>query len=102
MSVIVKFGNLRQPHHSIDPKKPEAKDKLTEMMDKLHDAGFERQENIRDGVKDGKFYHIFDLPHSIEFGGSGDEAVRIMTPYSDYMKPLSVIAPIINDKEETK
>lgn len=99
MSVTVKFGNLAQPHHSIDPEKPEAKEKLAEMMAKLHEAGFNRQENIRDGVKDGKFYHVFDLPHSIEFGGSGKEAVEIMTPYSDYMKPLSVVAPIVEDKE---
>lgn len=92
--MIVKFGNLSQPRHSEDPNKPEAKDKLLEMMTKLHEAGFIRQENIKDGVKDGKFYHIFDLPHSIEFGGFGAEAVAIMTPYSDYMKPLSVVAPI--------
>ena len=89
--MIVKFGNLAQPRHSEDPAKPEAKEKLTEMMQKLHDAGFVRQENIKDGVKDGKFYHVFDLPHQIEFGGNVNEAVEIMTPYSDYMKPLQVI-----------
>jgi len=88
----VKFGNLAQPRHSEDPEKPEAKEKITEMMQKLHEAGFVRQENIRDGVKDGKFYHVFDLPHQIEFGGSGEEAVKIMTPYSEYMKPLQVVA----------
>ena len=37
--MIVKFGNLVQPRHSEDPEKPEAKDKITEMMDKLHKAG---------------------------------------------------------------
>jgi len=90
--MIVKFGNLKQPRHSDNPDKPEAEAKVAEMMDKLHEAGFVRQENIRDGVKEGKFYHIFDLPHQIEFGGDGEEAVKIMTPYSDYMKPLQVIA----------
>ena len=89
--MIVKFGNLTQPRHSEDPKKPEAKEKVAEMMGKLHDAGFSRQENIRDGVNDGKFYHVFDLPHQIEFGGDVQEAVKIMTPYSDYMKPLQVV-----------
>lgn len=89
--MIVKFGNLAQPRHSEDPEKPDAKYKLTEMMQKLHDAGFVRQENISNGVKDGKFYHVFDLPHQIEFGGSVNEAVKIMEPYSDYMKPLQVV-----------
>jgi len=91
--MIVKFGNLEQPRHSESPEKPEAKAKITEMMQKLHKAGFERQQNIRDGVKDGKFYHVFDLPHQIEFGGGTEEALAIMTPYSDYMKPLAVCAP---------
>ena len=91
--MIVKFGNLPQPRHSDDPKKPEAKDKLTEMMQKLHDAGFVRQENIRDGVKEGMFYHVFDLPHQIEFGGGTAKALEIMTPYSNYMKPIAVVAP---------
>lgn len=94
MSLTVKFGNLVQPHHSENPEKPEAKEKITEMMNKLHKAGYVRQENIRDGVKDGKFYHIFDLPHSIEFGDDGKEAVEIMTPYSKYMKPLQVVAEL--------
>lgn len=94
MSITVKFGNLVQPRHSEDPKKPEAKDKITEMMQKLHEAGYVRQENVKDGVKDGKFYHVFDLPHHIEFGDDGKEAVEIMTPYSEYMKPLSVVAEI--------
>lgn len=89
--MIVKFGNLPQPRHSEDPKKPEAKEKVSEMMQKLREAGFVRQENIRDGVKDGKFYHVFDLPHQIEFGGDVQEAVKIITPYSDYMKPLQVV-----------
>jgi hypothetical protein len=89
--MIAKFGNLVQPRHSEDPKKPEAKDKIAEMMDKLHEAGFIRQENIRDGVKVGKFYHVFDLPHQIEFGGNVEDAVEIMKPYSDYMKPIAVV-----------
>ena len=89
--MIVNFGNLAQPRHSEDPKKPEAKEKVTEMMGKLHDAGFVRQENIRDGVNDGKFYHVFDLPHRIEFGGDVEEAVKIMEPYSKYMQPLQVV-----------
>jgi len=97
--ITAKFGNLAQPRHSDDPEKPEAKAKLTEMMSKLHEAGFVRQENIKDGVKDGKFYHVFDLPHQIEFGGSGKEAVEIMTPYSDYMKSLLVVAPIESEGE---
>lgn len=90
--MYVKFGNLTQPRHSEDPKKPEAEEKISEMMGKLHEAGYVRQDNIRDGVKDGKFYHIFDLPHSIELGDTGEEALEIMTPYADYMKPLSVVA----------
>jgi len=89
--LTVKFGNLTQPRHSENPDKPEAKAKVEEMMQKLHEAGFVRQENIRDGVKDGKFYHVFDLPHQIEFGGDVKEAVKIMTPYSDYMKPIAVV-----------
>lgn len=89
--MIVKFGNLEQPRHSEDPAKPEAKEKVAEMMNRLHEAGFVRQENIKDGVKDGKFYHVFDLPHQIEFGGNVSEAVEIMTPYSNYMKPLQVV-----------
>ena len=89
--MIVKFGNLPQPRHSEDPEKPEAQEKIAEMMGKLHEAGFVRQENIKDGVQDGKFYHVFDLPHQIEFGGYVNEAIEIMTPYSDYMKPLQVI-----------
>jgi hypothetical protein len=89
--MIVKFGNLVQPRHSEDPKKPEAKGKIEEMMQKLHEAGFERQQNIQHGVNPGKFYHVFDLPHQIEFGGNVEEAVKIMTPYSDYMKPIAVV-----------
>jgi predicted transcriptional regulator len=89
--MIVKFGNLVQPHHSEDPNKPEAKDKVSEMMQKLNEAGFVRQENIKEGVKDGRFYHVFDLPHQIEFGGDVKEAIEIMTPYSEYMKPLQVV-----------
>jgi hypothetical protein len=91
--MIVKFGDLAQPRHSEDPEKPEAKEKIEEMMQKLHDAGFERQQNISNGVKDGKFYHVFDLPHQIEFGGGAEEALEIMTPYSDYMKPIALVAP---------
>jgi len=89
--MIVKFGNLVQPKHSEAPEKPEAKAKVEEMMQRLHEAGFERQQNIANGVKDGKFYHVFDLPHQIEFGGDVQEAVKIMTEYSDYMKPIAVV-----------
>lgn len=89
--MTVKFGNLVAPRHSEDPKKPEAEAKVKEMMQKLHDAGFVRQENISNGVSDGKFYHVFDLPHQIEFGGYYEEAIKIMTPYSAYMKPLQVV-----------
>lgn len=91
--MIVKFGNLVQPRHSEDPEKPEAKQKIEEMMQKLHDAGFTRQQNIKDGVK-GKAYHVFDLPHQIEFGQDAQKAVEIMTPYSDYMKPIAVVGEI--------
>lgn len=89
--MIVKFGNLEQPRHSNDPNKPDAKDKITEMMGKLHDAGFVRQQNIKNGVDVGKNYHVFDLPHQIEFGGDVEIAVEIMTPYSEYMQPLQVV-----------
>lgn len=91
--MIVKFGNLVQPRHSEDPEKPEAKEKIEEMMKLLHEAGFERQQNIANGVKEGKYYHVFDLPHQIEFGGGTEEAIQIMTAYSDYMKPIAVVAP---------
>jgi len=90
----VKFGNLIQPKHSNNPEKPEAEAKINEMMDKLHKAGYVRQENISDGLKDGKFYHVFSLPYQIEFGDDGKEAVEIMTPYSEYMQPLMVVAVI--------
>lgn len=89
--MIIKFGNLIQPRHSKDTEKPEAEAKIKEMMDKLHSAGFVRQENIANGVPEGKFYHVFDLPHQIEFGGSVSEAIEIMTPYSDYMQPIQVV-----------
>lgn len=91
MTLTVKFGNLVQPRHSESPDKPEAKDKVTEMMAKLHKAGFVRQENIKNGVDSGKFYHVFDLPYQIEFGGNVQEAVKIMAEYSDYMKPIAVV-----------
>lgn len=100
--MIVKFGNLIQPRHSEDPKKPESEAKVAEMMGKLHEAGYVRQENIRDGVQDGKFYHVFDLPHQIEFGDTGEEALEIMTPYADYMKPLQVVAEIVEPVKEAK
>ena len=90
----VSFGNQSQPKHSNNPELPEAEEKLAEMMGKLHAAGFVRQENIKDGVKDGKFYHIFSLPHKIEFGVNDKEAIEIMAPYSKYMQPLMVVAPI--------
>lgn len=94
--MTVKFGNLVQPRHSEDPKKPEARDKVSEMMDKLHEAGYVRQQNISNGVEDGMNYHIFDLPHQIEFGDDGEKAIKIMQPYSDYMKPLQVVAQTNN------
>lgn len=89
--MIVKFGNLVQPRHSEDPKKPEAEEKIAEMMQKLHDAGFNRVSAIADIDKEPKSYHVFDLPHQIEFSSDVQEAVEIMTPYSDYMKPLQVV-----------
>lgn len=91
--MIVKFGNLVQPRHSESPEKPEAKAKVSEMMDKLHEAGFVRQENVQQPLT-GKSYHVFDLPHQIEFGGSASEAVKIMTPYSEYMKPLALVGEL--------
>lgn len=87
----VSFGNLDQPRHSEAPEKPEAKEKLAEMMIKLHEAGFKRVENTSKIDDEPKSYHIFDLPHKIEFSSDVDEAVKIMTPYSDYMKPLAVV-----------
>lgn len=89
--MIVKFGNLVQPRHSEDPKKPEAEEKIAEMMQKLHDAGFKRVTIVDDIDKEPKSYHVFDLPHQIEFSSDVQEAVEIMTPYSDYMKPLQVV-----------
>lgn len=91
--MIVKFGNLVQPRHSEDPDKPEAKEKIAEMMARLHDAGFKRVQRVDDIDKEPKSYHVFDLPHQIEFSSDTQEALKIMTPYSDYMKPLAVVAP---------
>lgn len=89
--MIVKFGNLVQPRHSEDPEKPDAESKVSEMMQKLHDAGFKRVTVVDDIDKEPKSYHVFDLPHQIEFSSDVHEAVDIMTPYSDYMKPLQVV-----------
>lgn len=89
--MIVKFGNLVQPRHSEDPKKPEAKDRVTEMMQRLHDAGFQRVESTAELDDMPKSYHVYDLPHQIEFSSDSEEAVKIMTPYSEYMKPLAVV-----------
>ena len=86
----IKFGNLEQPRYSKNLKRPEAEAKVTEMMQKLHEAGFVKQENISNGVNDGKFYHIYELPYQIEFGSDVITAIKIMTPYSDYMEPLQV------------
>lgn len=87
----VKFGNLAKPLHTNNPEKPEAESKISEMMQKLDDAGFVRQENISSGINNGRFYHIFSLPYQIEFGGNVEQAIEIMTPYSEYMQPLKVI-----------
>ena len=89
--MIVKFGNLKQPRHTNNPDKPDAEQKIDEMMQKLHDAGFVRQQNISNGLDVGKFYHVFDLPYQIEFGGDVELAIEIMTPYSEYMQPLKVV-----------
>lgn len=89
--MIVKFGNLPQPRHSEDSEKPEAEEKVSEMMQKLDDAGFKRVAKVDDIDKEPKSYHIFDLPHQIEFSSDVQEAIEIMTPYSDYMKPLQVV-----------
>lgn len=92
--MIAKFGNLAQPKHSEDPEKPEAKEKVAEMMQKLHDAGFVREENIEkheNQQPDVKSYHVYSLPHQIDFSSSAEEAVKIMEPYSEYMKPLLVV-----------
>jgi hypothetical protein len=86
----VKFGNLTQPRHSEDPEKPEAKEKIDEMMQKLHDAGFKQVSTITNLDDEPMGYHIYDLPHSIEFSSDVEEAIKIMTPYSNYMKPLAV------------
>jgi len=88
----VSFGNLSAPYHSINPDKPEAKDKVLEMMGKLHQAGFKRIEKTEDIDNEPKSYHIYSLPHKMHFSSHGDEAIEIMTPYSDYMKPLIVEA----------
>lgn len=90
--MIIKFGNLAQPHHSEDPEKPEAREKITEMMQKLHDAGFKRVENTSKVDDAPKSYHVYDLPHQIEFSSDVNQAIEIMTPYSNYMQPINVIA----------
>lgn len=87
----VSFGNLPHPHYTSNPDKPEAKDKMLEMMKALNEAGFKRIEKTEDVDNGPKQYHIYDLPHKIVFSSDVDEAVKIMTPYSDYMKPLMVV-----------
>lgn len=89
--MIVKFGNLAAPHYSDDPEKPEAKEKIAEMMSKLHEAGFKRVENTSKVDDKPKSYHVYDLPHQIEFSSDVNEAVKIMTPCSEYMKPCAVV-----------
>lgn len=86
--VQVSFGNLSAPHHSVSPDKPEAKEKVAEMMDKLREAGFKQVSKTADVENEPKSYHIYDLPHKISFSSHGNEAIAIMQPYSDYMKPL--------------
>lgn len=86
----VSFGNLTYPHHNDNHEDSEAM--VKEMMDKLNAAGFTRVENTEAASKGTKNYHIYDLPHKIEFSSNADEAVEIMRPYSKYMKPLQVIA----------
>ena len=88
--LTVKFGNLSRPKHTNNPEYPDAEIKVKEMMDKLHDAGFSRQENISDGLQGDKFYHIFELPYQIEFSGNTNEAIEIMRPYENYLQPLMV------------
>ena len=90
--LTAKFGNLVQPPHSEDPKKPEAKDKVDEMMQKLHDAGFKRVENTNKIDDEPKSYHVYSLPLQIEFSSDGEEAVKIMSPYSEYMKPITLVS----------
>lgn len=89
--MYVSFGNLPYPHFSNSPEKPEAKEKVVEMMKKLNDAGFKRIEKTEDVHSAPKQYHIYSLPHKIEFSSDVDEAIKIMTPYSDYMQPLAVV-----------
>lgn len=87
----VSFGNLPYPKPTNNPDKPEAKAKMLEMMSKLDAAGFKRIEKTADVDSAPKQYHIYDLPHKIEFSSDVNEAVKIMTPYSDYMQPLMVV-----------
>lgn len=88
----VKFGNLERPRHSIDPTKPESESKVIEMMDKLHEAGFVRQQNVQNELKEWE-YHVYSLPYQIEFGGHGYEAISIIEPYSNYLQPISLVSP---------
>ena len=87
----VSFGNLVQPRHSDGER--ESQKKVSEMMEKLHKAGFKQVENTSKIDDEPKSYHVFDLPHKIVFSSHGSEAISIMQPYSKYMKPLSVVAP---------
>jgi hypothetical protein len=65
-------------------------------MDKLHEAGFVREENTEKNASQDpsvKSYHIYDLPYKIEFSSreAALEAAEIMTPYSKYLSPVAVI-----------
>ena len=84
----ISLGNLEKPLPADDTQK--SKDKIDEMMSKLHKTGFTRQQNISDGIKPGKFYHIYDMPYKIEFGGSVSEAIDIMRPYSQYLRQILI------------
>jgi hypothetical protein len=86
----VSFGNLTQPKHNTNYH--DSKQKLSEMMIELERAGFNRVDNTSDAQKGDKNYHIYDMPHKIEITTDVDEAVKIMTPYSNYMLPMQVVS----------
>lgn len=90
----VSFGNLVSLRPGLI--EPDAKEKTQELMDKLHAAGFVREENTTRNAKqspDVKSYHIYDLPYKIEFSTRKGalEASEIITPYSKYLSPVSVV-----------
>lgn len=90
----VSFGNLSVLKPGLI--EPDAKEKVDELMTRLHDAGFIREQNTEKNNNQEpsvKSYHIYELPYKIEFSSpeGAKEAIEIMTPYSKYLAPVALV-----------